>query len=89
LHPANDEKPALGNMNAKLESGIELLHAKAAEKGWQLPFSDITLGVDHPIPLSMCKRATNGMPLSTALLDAVSGALVAQAEKLFLRNSLR
>lgn len=35
------------------------------------------------------QKATNGMQLSTALLDAASGALVAQAEKSILTHSLR
>ncbi len=34
------------------------------------------------------QRATNGAPHSIALLDEVSGALVALAEKSILRNSL-
>jgi hypothetical protein len=35
------------------------------------------------------QRATNGMPFSIALLDVVSGALVVQAEKSILKNSLQ
>jgi len=35
------------------------------------------------------QKATNGMQLSIALLDAASGALVAQAEKSILRLNLR
>lgn len=37
----------------------------------------------------VAQKATNGKQLSTALLDAASGALVAQAEKSILTHSLR